>query len=215
MPGGPPPACDGSDVERDQFQIGIGTGILDTTLRFDDDLDVDLEMTTVSISGAWLRSPRWTIRAGAGLILDGTLQSATGPVHQLEPGGTVALGVEYRARSGAAGNPFMDLSLFLGASWAQTVAANSDQQKSYFAADARLGVRAGWTIGGNIFPYVAARIFGGPVNWELEGEDVVGTDIHHYQVALGTATQIGQVGVFVEWAGLGERALGAGMSTAW
>ena len=197
------------------MQIGLGGGFFDTTLRFDDDRDVDVEMTTVSVSGAWLMNDRWTARAGAGVILDGTLQPATGPSHQVEPGGTVSLGVEYRARSGATGDPFVDLSLFLGASWAQTVAAGSSQQVSYFAADARLGARAGWNIRGNIFPYVAARVFGGPVNWELDGEDVVGTDIHHYQLALGTAAQIGQVGVFVEWAGLGERALSAGLSTAW
>lgn len=44
---------------------------------------------------------------------------------------------------------------------------------------------------------------------------VIGTDIHHYQFALGTAIQFGQVGTFVEWSGLGEKALSTGMSFAW
>jgi hypothetical protein len=55
-------------------------------------------------------------------------------------------------------------------------------------------------------------VFGGPVSWELEGTDVIGTDIHHYQIALGTAIQLGQTGLFAEWAGLGEKALSIGVS---
>jgi len=53
------------------------------------------------------------------------------------------------------------------------------------------------------------------VKWELDGEDVTGSDIHHYQVALGIAGQFGPVGIFAEWAGLGEKVIVLGLSTAW
>ena len=190
-------------------------GLFDTTIRFDDDRDVDVEMSFVSISGGWFINNRWTARASAGILLGGTLQPDDGTIHDVEPGGLASLGMEYRALVGDGATPFVDLSMFLSASWAQTVAPDSDSKTSYSAADARLGLRVGWSIGVNFFPYVAARVFGGPVNWELDGEDVVGSDIHHYQIALGAATRIGPVGIFVEWAGLGEQALSTGLSTTW
>ena len=190
-------------------------GGFNSTLRFDNDRDVDVEMTAVSVSGAWFIDDRLTALASVGVLLDGTLKPDDGAVHDVEPGGLVTVGMGYRALVGKGGVPFVDLSMILSASWAQTVAPDSDSRTSYFAADARLGVRAGWSIRGDIYPYLAARVFGGPVHWELDGEDVVGSDIHHYQIALGAAAQIGPVGIFAEWSGLGERAVSAGLSTAW
>ena len=61
----------------------------------------------------------------------------------------------------------------------------------------------------------AARVFAGPVQWELNGKDVTGTDTHHYQLAMGAATRLGPVGIFAEFAGLGEQAISAGLSAAW
>jgi hypothetical protein len=53
------------------------------------------------------------------------------------------------------------------------------------------------------------------VNWVLDGKDVIGTDINHYQIAAGTAVQFNRVGTFIEWAGIGEKALSIGLSYAW
>jgi hypothetical protein len=53
------------------------------------------------------------------------------------------------------------------------------------------------------------------VKWELNDKEVTGSDIHHYQIALGLAAQLGPLGIFAEWAGLGERAISLGLSTAW
>ena len=190
-------------------------GSFKSTIRFDDNHEVDVEMATVSISSAWLINNSWTIRAGLGLILDGELKPDAGTTNDVKPGGMAAVGLEYRALIGDGYTPFIDLSLFLSSSWTKMVNLVTDNKTSYFASDLRLGARAGWNVKGNIFPYVAARVFGGPVNWELDGKDVIGTDIHHYQLALGTALQLGQVGVYVEWAGLGEQAFSAGLSMAW
>ncbi len=197
------------------MQIGLGVGTLNSTLRFDDDREVDVEMTTVSLSGAWLMNDRWTIRAAVGALLDGSLQTNAHTTHDFETGGLAAIGLEYRARTGDGYAPFVDLSLFVSGLWTQTVAPDSDTKTDYFASDARLGARAGWNVKGRTFPYVAARVFGGPVTWEMDSEDVDGTDIHHYQLALGTAAQVGPVGVYVEWAPVGEQAVSAGLSTSW
>ena len=190
-------------------------GRFDTTLRFDDDQDIDAEMTTVMVAGAWLIDGRRTVRAGVGVVLDGTLKTRAQTVHDVEPGGVVSLGAEYRAFEGKDAAPVVELSLFVSAAWTQTTVAGVDSKTSYFATDARLGARAGWRVHGNYFPYITVRAFGGPVQWELNGQDVTGTDVHHYQVALGAAAQYGPVGLFVEWAGLGEEAVSAGLSTTW
>lgn len=195
--------------------LGLGMGSFNSTIRFDNDREVDVEMTTVSLSGAWLINNSWTVRAGLGVILDGELKPNAGTTQDVKPGGLAAVGLEYRALIGDGYTPFIDLSLFLSGSWTEIVDSITDSKTSYFASDIRLSARAGWNVKGNIFPYVAARVFGGPVKWELDGEDVTGTDIHHYQLALGTAVQLDQVGVYVEWAGLGEQALSAGLSMAW
>lgn len=197
------------------MQLGIGMGLFDTTIRFDGDRDVDVEMSSVSVSGAWLINERWSARAAVGVLLDGNLQPAHGIVFDVEPGGLMALGGEYRALVGDGGVPYVDLSLSLSTSWAKTVAPNSTKKTDYSATDARFGVRTGWNVRDNIFPFVAVRVFGGPVKWEIDDEEVDGSDIYHYQVALGLAAQFGPVGIFAEWAGLGEKAIVLGLSTAW
>ncbi len=189
-------------------------GIFNTTIRFDDHQDVDVEMSTVSMAGGWLINESWTLRGGVGLILDGDMITPDGVIHAVEPGGLFSVGLENRALIGEGYTPFVDLSLFFGASWTETIDPGTQAATSYFAADARFGARAGWNINNNTFPYVAARIFGGPVNWEIAEVEVTGSDIHHYQIALGMAVQLGPVGIFAEWAGVGEQAVSAGLSTS-
>jgi len=92
-------------------------GLFDTTIRFDDDRDVDVEMSFVSISGGWFINNRWTARASAGILFGGTLQPDDGTIHDVEPGGLASLGMEYRALVGEGATPFVDLSMFLSASW--------------------------------------------------------------------------------------------------
>ena len=189
--------------------------MFDTTIRFDGDRDVDVTMSTASLSGGWIINDRWTVRASAGAIFDGELETADGTIHAVDSGGLAGVGAEYRAVPGEAGALFVDLSLSLGWSWTRTEAGGGSGQEDYSAADARLGVRSGWNIGDRFFPFLALRAFGGPVNWRLDGEDVSGSDIHHYQAALGAAALIGRVAVFAEYAGLGEKAFSAGLSTSW
>ena len=218
--GGPPPRCynlqnHGDQAQRDKVMLGLGMGSFNSTIRFDKDREVDVEMTTVSLTAAWLINDRWTVRAGMGVILDGELKPETGTIHDVKPGGLTAVGLEYLAHIGEGYTPFINLSLFLSSSWSATVDPITDGKTNYFASDFRLGARAGWTVNGNLFPFVAARVFGGPVQWELEGENVIGTDTHHYQLVLGTVVQLSPVGVYVEWAGFGEQALSAGLSMTW
>lgn len=213
--GGTPASCGQPGSDSISVQLGLGGGFFDTTIRFDGDRDVDVEMSAATLFGSWILDEKWSIRAGGGLVLDGTLTPPDGSVHDVESGGLLSLGADYRAQEGEGSVPYIDLSLALGYSWARARTPQSTAKNDYTAGDVRLGVRAGWSIWDGTFPYVAARVFGGPVNWRLDDEDVTGSDVHHYQLALGASTTLGPVRVFAEWAGLGERGGSAGLSLAW
>jgi len=151
---------------------------------------------------------------GAGVLTDGEMRSA-GSDHDFEPGGLVIAGFTSRQRDADGLSPAVELSAMLSATWARTVERGTDREADYSAFDLRFGVRTAWRVGDRLFPFAAARVFGGPASWELAGENVTGTDVHHYQVAIGAALRIGPATLFAEWAGLGEQGLGAGLGTAW
>jgi hypothetical protein len=190
-------------------------GTLDTTLDLGDGRRADVEMTAVSVSAARLSDGPWTWRLSAGLLLDGTLTTAGGREHDLKSGGLLAVSGERRGRRGSGWAPSWDYTLAVSATRAETETARSDERADYFAADLRLGARASWQPGAGVVVYTAGRIFGGPVSWQLDGEDVDGTDINHYQLAAGAAGRLGPVGVFLEWAALGEQGFSAGLSSTW
>lgn len=169
-------------------------------------------MSTISLAGGWQLDDTWSLRGGVGLILSGDLHPKAGPKHLVQSGGMIALGIENLYNRGSGNIPTVDFSVFVSASAAETKHPVSEEIISYVASDMRLGARATWNIKDQIFPFVASRVFGGPVSWELDGVQVSGSDIHHYQLALGTALQFGSVGTFIEWAGLGEKSLSAGLS---
>jgi len=193
----------------------VGFGSFDTTLRFDGDREFDVEMTTVSIAGGWSLDERRTVRAAVGAILDGTLQRDGHRAHDVDSGALAAVGMEYRARTGTGKQPSIDLSGYFGVSWAQTTSRNTGVETDYLATDLRLGAAAGWSLTERSYSYFSMRVFGGPVSWEIDAEDVTGSDIHHYQLGVGSAVDLGSVSVFAEYFGLGEKALAFGVSTVW
>jgi hypothetical protein len=193
--------------------LALGAGLFNTTLVFDSDAEVDVQMASASVTAGWLINERWSVRASVGAILDGRIQTSVTESFDVGPGALAALGVDYRALLPQGAVPFVDLSMTIGASWTKT-SQPGQPGRSYFASDARLGARVGWSILDTAFPYLTVRAFGGPVQWQMAGKDVVGTDLHHYQVALGTSGQIGPVALFVEWAPFGEQGLSSGLGIA-
>ena len=109
----------------------------------------------------------------------------------------------------------MLLSGTLGASGARTRQAGEEDTVAFNAFDLRVGVTAGRTFFDVLSPYVSVRAFGGPILWQYRGEDVTGSDQHHYQIAMGLAASLPSgIDVFFEGAPFGERAatVGAGVS---
>ena len=169
-------------------------------------------MNTISLAGSKRFNEKWSIRGGVGLIYDGKFKPENAASIKVKPGGVISVGFEYLQSLGEGYRPTMDYSVFISASSTKTENPTDQSDTNYFSSDLRVGGRASWNINNKIFPYCAVRVFGGPVNWELNEVDVTGTDIHHYQVALGTAVQFESLGVFIEWAGRGEQALSFGLS---
>lgn len=187
---------------------------MNTTLKLDGDR-ADLELSSVSLAASYPIGEKTTLRAGLGSVLDGELRPEAGSIHEFEPGGLAFAGINYNSSEGQGSRPSVDLSLQFGVTWAETVEKGTDQRADYSAADFRLGVQTTWTVGSRFYPYLAGRVFGGPVNWESEGESLTGSDIHHYQVAAGAAVGLGPVLLFAEWAALGEQGLSFGIGSAW
>ena len=122
--------------------------------------------------------------------------------------------IENLVITGEGFTPYVDVSLFLSGSTTEIEDQITKNRTRYTSSDLRLGARASWNIKNKVFPYLSARLFGGPVNWVLDGKNVIGTDINHYQIATGAAVQFDRLGTFIEWAGVGEKALSIGLSYA-
>ncbi len=195
--------------------FGFGIGSLNSTLRFDGTEEVNLKMNTASISGSWHVNNRWSLRGGLGLILGGDITNSNDVVQNMQPGGVVSVGFEYQAIFGEGYTPNIDFSLFYSGSATEIENPNNSSKTSYVSSDLRLGSRASWNIKNKLFPYTAARLFGGPVNWTIDGKDVTGSDIHQYQISVGVAIQFGNAGTYFEFAGIGEKAMSLGVSYAW
>ena len=105
--------------------------------------------------------------------------------------------------------PFLLGTASFGASAARTASA-AGESAHFTAYDLRAGLSAGKTFG-PATPYVAARVFGGPVLWTQHGQSLTGTDKYHYQTAVGLVLSKKPIDFFGEWAFLGERGVVAGM----
>lgn len=86
---------------------------------------------------------------------------------------------------------------------------------SLFAFDIRLGLTVGKTFWNVLSPYAAVRAFGGPVIWNIDGQTRTGTDLRHFQIALGMVSSLPRgFDLFAEAAPGGERTvtIGGGVS---
>ncbi len=190
----------------------MGFSHFNSTIRFDQKDDVKVNMQTTSLSAAWLINDKWAVRTAIGLINNGELSPKNQSAHSIRPGGLLTLGIEYSLLTENKYLPYVDFSMYLSASLTHSKHPVTNKEQVYQASDLRFGSRASWLYKNIIIPSVFVRLFGGPVNWTLNGEKVVGSDIHHYQTGLGLAINLNPIVLFTEWAALGEKNLSAGLS---
>lgn len=126
-------------------------------------------------------------------------------------GGTIGGSVSYLALLERARRPFVGVSASLGTALLRG-SADDGHTHSWSAWDVRGGVIAGKTLG-RFVPYLAARVFGGPVFWYRAGAAVTGGDRYHVTAGVGLILRLpGRLDVTLEGMPLGEQSATAGVS---
>jgi len=229
-PGGPvmcdfPRGDHSKAAQRPVLRLSSSYAYTNTTILFlggDRRVDMTRHAAFIAAELPLSRAPTSTfsLQIGAGGIGNGTLVSnASGVnpsrVYDIGPGFSAFTGLAWRVLDAKDDfTPFIHLTATLSFSHAATRSAVSNDR--YSAVDFRFGAIVGKTLGDSgITPYIAARAFGGPVFWRLDGEAVTGTDLYKYQLGGGLSLALfdRKLDVFVEGIGLGERGLAAGIGT--
>jgi len=197
------------EATRPKFRVGASALYTATSIDFGGGLRAAETRGAVLASLSYFPSSKVSLQAGLGATLGGHLV-ANGVSYDLADGPTAALGASWRVLDAEDARPFVVLTALLTFERATTPVG-----VGYEAFDLRLGGVAGWTIGRLVSPFVAARVFGGPVFWRYGGDRVTGTDASHYQLGGGVAFAFARrVDFFVEGIPLGEQAVSAGIGVA-
>jgi hypothetical protein len=198
---------------RNKWRVGAAYAFTSTAIRFEGDTTLDETRHTVLGTIAYAPTPRWTFELGLGALASGEL-SRKDATFSLQPGLVSTLGGSYRLLDSEGARPFVvaSLSVAYAHSRSELDDAPAPVRASYDALDFRLGGLVGWNLFRLLSTYALVRAFGGPVYWTFQGDSVVGTDTHHYQVGAGAVLRLGHnFDVYVEGVPLGEQAITAGM----
>lgn len=163
----------------------------------------------MTASAGYATASRWSFRGSIGAVLDGHLEDAT-RTHSIGPGIVVAV---------AAAKQFERDAWFVTGSLGAAISRTTTDEETAGAGRRtlvgvdliRIGVMGGRRFG-SVSPYVAARGFGGPVSWTLDGMDVTGTDTSKFQLGAGVSVTTSGVSFLVDVSALGERSVSLGVS---
>lgn len=195
---------------RRRWRVGVGYGFASTAVKFDDfRFDETRHSALATVDYAPTR--RWTFELGVGSLLSGRLERA-GVNYDFQPGVLAMLGASWRVLDADGARPFVLLQDQLAFATTSTREGGSDSSPSiaYTALDMRLGGLVGWTFKNVVSAYALARVFGGPIFWQYQGDSLTGTDVHHYQLGAGLVVLIARrLDLSIEGAPLGERSLSA------
>jgi len=226
-PGAPAGVCDASEVldakvaaaRRDRF--GVSYGHTDTVLFFGDGRRADATRNAAVLVWDHRLGSRWTLQIGLGALLGGSVTQTTpgGVTSTFRPGVLGSVGLTHRvfeADGGAVdGKPFLMTTYTLSFALTTTQGAGgAEQPTAYSAFDVRLGVILGTTLAKTFTPYLATRVFGGPIFWTYQGASVLGTDAYKYELGGGLAVSLvrARLALFVDGSVLGERNVRGGAS---
>jgi hypothetical protein len=124
----------------------------------------------------------------------------------------VRVGKELLAERGAV--PFVHLGLALSVSRA-LAHERGGATSALWASDAQLSATVGYTLFRFWRPYVAPRVFGGPVFAERGGERIRGSDRYFFSAGLGMAFLLpAGFTIFADGSPLGLRSISAGAAVA-
>ncbi len=163
---------------------------------------------TATASLGRFATPRagWVVSASG--ILDGSVDD-----RDLSGGGGLGAAFTYLPVYEAGRRPFIALTGNASAALARAE-ADDGESRSWIGVDFRAGVMTGKSFFENkLVLHLAARAFGGPVRWHLEGEDVTGGDRYHVTFGGGISLHATQrLSLSIEAMPLGEQSYAAGVS---
>ena len=178
------------------------------------DADMDLSEHSVTAGFSVDVGAGWTIAAAAGAVLAGRFNGAYGDF-DVEPGWLVGVAANWAAVDADGGIPFVDLAVAVSAAGRPVRDRVTEQSDTLYAVDMRLGVTVGWAVGQRWRPYVAARVFGGPVMWARADETLSGTDRGHVQLAVGSTFDLGKgISLYGEYSPWFEQGAHTGLAVA-
>ncbi|MFO0550072.1 MAG: hypothetical protein U0271_16875 [Polyangiaceae bacterium] len=188
------------DVNADAFDFDLGE-------------NVDFERLAVVAENDFFFG-KYTFSVVAGGVLAGTLSSREA-TYTVDPGWLVAANLSWRVFEEKGNAPYVLLNVSLGAMGAST--SFRDLRGRYYGFDFRFGLTAGKTFEHVFSPYLAFRIFGGPILWDMgDGALTLGSDRYHVQPALGFVVILpGGGDFFVEGSPVGEQAASLGVGWAY
>ena len=200
----------GSPAQSTVARVAVAYSYARTVLGFSGGTRAVFARHAVVVTGETPLGARGVAQLGAGGIADGSLD--TDEAHAMGPGWLMFGAYAYRLVDERGAWPFLIGSVSAGVSAARTASATGESAR-FTAYDLRLGVTAGKTFG-PLTPYVAGRLFAGPVLWTQHGQSLTGSDKFHYQPAVGAVLSLRPLDVYAEWAFAGERGVTAGLGLA-
>lgn len=194
--------------------MGVGYTHSSTRIVWSGTADGDLERDTAFVTTERRFGPKFAMQLGAGATTGGALETA-GTLHRIGPGWAGFLSFSAIVLDGKGTKPLLVASATIAVSSARTVdRANPNAFATLTAGDFRGGLVLGKTLLDRVTPYVAGRVFGGPIHWQLAGRDQTGTDAYHVQLGFGGVVSIAPFDVYLEGVPVGERSLGGGLGVS-
>lgn len=168
-----------------------------TDLVFLDGSELGFSKASALYSSDFLLSPSVLLSVGAGGVFFGELELPKdllrGGDRSLSPGWIASFAATFRVLKDEGALPYVLLTASASAMRSaireaptELSGSTAGARGSYTGIDLRFGVTVGKTFANVVSPYVAARLFGGPVIW-TEQDDELGSDLYHFQPALGVA----------------------------
>lgn len=160
---------------------------------------------------------RWGLHLSGGASLMGDLTIGEDR-YELDPGWMASLGGSVRVLDDEGFVPFLVIGISGAVSSAgteRTTAAGVLEEATFTATDFRASITVGKLFWQAVAPFAVARVFGGPIFWERNGEELTGSDDNHYQLGGGLlVSAFGRVNAYTEIIPLGETAISVGASVS-
>lgn len=173
------------------FHASVSGGYGYTDLVFFEEGQIGFRKASTLYSSDFFVAPRVLLSVGAGGVFFGELTVPYAPGRgrdrALAPGWVASVAATFRVVEDHGAVPYVLLTESAGVLRSAVRETPTDvpgARGTYTGIDLRFGVTVGKTFAHVVSPYVAARVFGGPVFW-TEEKDALGSDLYHFQPAVG------------------------------